>query len=97
MTASTSAAVLTLVGTLGGVLLTGGIAWLRTWSDDRHERQIKELDVALAAESARRSDRRQTYYEFLSATDAAYQLAADLYARTRDGTTLDSSRHHWSP
>jgi hypothetical protein len=50
---------------------------------------MKELDVRLAAESGRRAERRQSYEEFLAATDGAYQLAADLYAKARTGEPLE--------
>ena len=89
VSSSTTTAVFTLVGTLGGVALTGLIAGLRTVGDHRHEMRMKQLDVQLAGESSRRADRRQSYEEFLVATDGAYQLAADLYARSRSGERLD--------
>jgi hypothetical protein len=88
-----------LIAALGGVFLTGVIGIVRTVFDHRHERrvkesdhthelQVKELEVKLAAEAGRRSDRRQSYGEFLASTDSAYQRAADLYSRARKGENL---------
>ena len=85
----TTTALITLAGTLGGVGLTGLIGAWRTMGDHRHERRMKELDVRIATESGRRAERRESYEEFLTATDNAYQLAADLYARTRRGEQLE--------
>jgi len=62
---------------------------MRTWFDHRHERRMKELQVGLEAEASRKADRRQCYADFLTSTDKAYQLAADLYSRARSGTSLD--------
>jgi hypothetical protein len=86
---STTAAAFTLVGALGGVVLTGMISWLRTTGDHRHERTMKELEVQSAAQTSRRAERREAYEEFLKATNGMYQLAADLFARARKGETLD--------
>jgi hypothetical protein len=87
--ASTTTALFTLAGALGGVFLTGLIGIVRTWIDHRHERRIKELQVELETETSRKADRRQCYADFLTSTDKAYQLAADLYDRARHGTSLD--------
>jgi hypothetical protein len=88
-TSSTATVVFTLVGTLGGVILTGSIGWLRTAGDHRHERTMKELETRSAAQTIRRAERREYYEEFLVATNGMYQLAADLFARARKGETLD--------
>lgn len=86
---TTTTAVLTLVGALGGVVLTGLISWLRTTGDHRHERTMKELEVQSTTQESRRTERREAYEEFLKATNGMYQLAADLFSRARKGENLD--------
>lgn len=86
---STATAAFTLAGALGGVLLTGLISWLRTIGDHRHERVMKEVEVQSAIQTSRRGERREAYEKFLVATNAMYQLAADLFARVRKGESLD--------
>jgi hypothetical protein len=88
LAATTTTALFTLAGALGGVLLTGIIGITRTWFDHRHERRIKELEVQLETESTRKADRRQCYATFSTSTDGAYQLAANLYARAKSGQVL---------
>jgi hypothetical protein len=91
-TSSTTTAAFTLVGALGGVVLTGLISWVRTAGDHRHERTMKELEVQSATQTSRRAERREAYGDFLEATNGMYQLAADLFARARKGDTLDFRR-----
>jgi hypothetical protein len=93
--AGTTTAWFALVGALGGVLLTtiGGL--VRTWLDFRSQRRLKELDLRTSEQSARREEKRQAYVEFLTATDGAYQLAADLLTKARKGVAVsfrDESR-----
>jgi hypothetical protein len=91
----TTTAWFTLIGALGGVLLTtlGGL--LRTSLDFRSQRRLKELDLRGIEQVARRDEKRNAYIEFLTGTDAAYQLAADLLTKARKGEALsfrDESR-----
>jgi hypothetical protein len=91
----TTAAWFALIGALGGVFLTtiGGL--VRTWVDFRSQRKLKELDLRGSEQIARREEKRLAYVEFLSATDGAYQLAADLLTKAREGGALsfrDESR-----
>lgn len=84
-----STAIFTLVGTLGGILLTGLISWLRTKADHEQEREMEKLRFQSATQESRRSEHRESYRDFLVATNDAYQLASDLFRRAREGDSLD--------
>jgi hypothetical protein len=91
----TTTAYFALIGALGGVLLTTIGSLVRTWLDFRSQRRLKELDLRGSEQIARRQEKRDAYVEFLRATDGAYQLAADLLTKAREGKLLsfrDESR-----
>jgi hypothetical protein len=92
----TTTAYFALIGALGGVLLTTIGSLVRTWLDFRSQRRLKELDLRGSEQTARRQEKRDAYVEFLRATDGAYQLAADLLTKAREGKLLsfrDESRN----
>jgi hypothetical protein len=81
-----------IVGVLVGIFATALVSYVQTLLNNRHQLQMKALDVEAAAVSGQRADRRQSYEKFLTATDDVYQRGNDIFRDVRSGASADFRR-----